>query len=380
MAMEPWVHVVGTGTIGEPLIGLLTECREPLGIGRVTFSKNRPTPDDVEKIRMMVQHGAGLCVPPEVADEKTGVRRPGSEAFTAAGYPEPVMLTPTAVDRADVIVDCTPEGKGLAHRTEWYAPRVARDPSFRGAIAQGSEFGFGKPYAYRINEAALRPGEDRFLQVVSCNTHCIAAILHAITQGRIDLIARAHATCIRRASDVSQRGGFIAGLEIGKHDDPRFGTHHARDVHSLFATLSPDALGVPNDPHIRSSAVKAPTQYMHVIAMAMTIRGGLDRDDVLRRLEASPTIALTVMKDAARIFHHGREYGFRGRLYNQAIVNPSTVWAHGDHDETEVLLEAFTPQDGNSLLSSVAAVAWLLDPEQFERRIECVKRYLVRKI
>ena len=36
------VHVVGTGTIGEPLIGLLCDFKEDLGIDEVSFHKNPP--------------------------------------------------------------------------------------------------------------------------------------------------------------------------------------------------------------------------------------------------------------------------------------------------------------------------------------------------
>ena len=46
-----YVHVVGTGTIGEPLIGLLCEFREQLGIEEVSFNKNRPTVGDRPKVR-----------------------------------------------------------------------------------------------------------------------------------------------------------------------------------------------------------------------------------------------------------------------------------------------------------------------------------------
>ena len=36
------VHVVGTGTIGEPLIGLLCDFKDELGVDEVTFHKNTP--------------------------------------------------------------------------------------------------------------------------------------------------------------------------------------------------------------------------------------------------------------------------------------------------------------------------------------------------
>ena len=40
--MKKIVHVVGTGTIGEPLIGLFTDFREKLGFDEVTFHKRTP--------------------------------------------------------------------------------------------------------------------------------------------------------------------------------------------------------------------------------------------------------------------------------------------------------------------------------------------------
>ena len=49
--------------------------------------------------------------------------------------------------------------------------------SVRGFLAQGSEDGFGKKYARGINDNALVEGEDKFIHVVSCNTHNIASII-----------------------------------------------------------------------------------------------------------------------------------------------------------------------------------------------------------
>ncbi|MBI4142882.1 hypothetical protein HY480_03350 [Candidatus Uhrbacteria bacterium] len=388
--MGNWVHVVGTGTIGEPLIGLLTKRREELGIATVSFSKNRPTSEDVGKVEKMVRRGARLCVLPEIA-ANGGPLQSGPRAFEQAGYPKPTMLTPEAIAGADVIMDCTPEGRGIAHKAEWYAPRAARDPNFRGAIAQGSEFGFGKPYAYRINETALERGTDRFIHVVSCNTHNIAVLLRALGGTQLERLAEASFTCIRRASDVSQRGGFIAGIEAGTHEDAHFGTHHARDAYALLSTLFASeehrdaVLGAPTTPRILSSACKAGTQYMHVIHADLLLRGRWSHDEIVDRLDGIPTIALTEFFDTPRVFAVGRDYGFRGRLFNQTVVNPKTVAVFPSHDpvfghRTRIHLWSFTPQDGNSLLSSVAAVAWLLDPETFEQRIECVKKYLMRRI
>ena len=44
---------------------------------------------------------------------------------------------------------------------------------------QGSETDFGKRYARGINDSALVQNEDRFIQVVSCNTHNLSSIVMA---------------------------------------------------------------------------------------------------------------------------------------------------------------------------------------------------------
>ena len=45
------VHVIGTGTIGEPLVGLLAIHREEFGIDEVTFHKNMPYSHDRQRSR-----------------------------------------------------------------------------------------------------------------------------------------------------------------------------------------------------------------------------------------------------------------------------------------------------------------------------------------
>ena len=56
------VHVVGTGTIGEPLIGLLCDYRDQLGIDNVSFHKNTPLLTDRSKVIDLVHRGARLAV------------------------------------------------------------------------------------------------------------------------------------------------------------------------------------------------------------------------------------------------------------------------------------------------------------------------------
>ena len=62
------VHVVGTGTIGEPLIGLLCDFKEDLGIDEISFHKNTPLTTDRSKVRSLMSRGARLTTHEERID------------------------------------------------------------------------------------------------------------------------------------------------------------------------------------------------------------------------------------------------------------------------------------------------------------------------
>ena len=55
MTVKSVVHVIGTGTIGEPLIGLLTDMKKQFGLDEVTFHKRTPLKTDRSKVREL-QH------------------------------------------------------------------------------------------------------------------------------------------------------------------------------------------------------------------------------------------------------------------------------------------------------------------------------------
>jgi len=65
MAKKNTVHVVGTGTIGEPLIGLFTDYKNKWNIDEVTFHKRTPSADDRAMVQFLIDRGARL-----VADEE----------------------------------------------------------------------------------------------------------------------------------------------------------------------------------------------------------------------------------------------------------------------------------------------------------------------
>jgi glyceraldehyde-3-phosphate dehydrogenase (NAD(P)) len=48
--------------------------------------------------------------------------------------------------------------------------------------------------------------------------------------------------------------------------------------------------------------------------------------------------------------------------------------------EREVVAMCFTPQDGNSLLSSIAATLWFLDAGSYEERLKALQPYFFNEI
>ena len=102
------VHVVGTGTIGEPLIGLLCDFKDQLGIDEVTFHKNTPLTTDKSKVVNLInKRGARLTTHENKFD---GFNNIGLKAeFT----------TEEAIDRASVVIDCTPKGFGHDNKNKY---------------------------------------------------------------------------------------------------------------------------------------------------------------------------------------------------------------------------------------------------------------------
>lgn len=355
MSRDRKVLVVGTGTIGEPLIGLLTRYKKELGIDDVLVHKRTPLLTDRSKVVDLVNRGAKLVTD---ADRQDGFAKMGLK---------PAFETHEALDAASVVIDCTPAGNQM--KLDLYNQYAPNTELF---IAQGSEYGFGKMYARGINDRALIHGEDKFVHVVSCNTHNISVLIErlALTDGQ-DNLKQGRFVCIRRANDLSQDDKFIPSPEVGKHKDEKFGTHHARDAFHLFKTL-----GLELD--LFSSALKVNTQYMHIIHFTLRLNKPTTMDSVLQRIEECDRIASTYKTTANSVFSFGRDHGFFGRILNQTVIPIETLTlAENGH---EVIGYCFTPQDGNALLSSIAATCWALDPGDYEKRIQPLKTFFFSEV
>tara|TARA_B000000557_G_scaffold234986_1_gene210453 strand:- start:459 stop:1523 length:1065 start_codon:yes stop_codon:yes gene_type:complete len=341
------IHVVGTGTIGEPLIGLLCDYRDQLGIDEITFHKNSALKKDRSKVIDLLNRGARLA-----SDELK------EKDFRKLGM-DPDFETEQAIKRASVVIDCTPRGIGHENKAKYYEKF---SDSVKGFLAQGSEDGFGKKYARGINDSALDPNE-KFIQIVSCNTHnmsCITKTL-ALSEDSDNLIEGKY-VCIRRANDISQPDSFIPAPQVGIHNNSKFGSHHAADAHGLFSTLGMDL-------NLFSSAMKVNSQYMHILWFTLKVKEPTSLEIVKEKLRNNDHVALTTKDMTSTVFSFGRDHGHYGRIMNQTVVVEQSLNVRNEHEITGF---CFTPQDGNSILSSISAAEWILYPHSYEDKIQCL--------
>lgn len=349
MASKRAVHIIGTGTIGEPLIGLFADRKDQLGFDEVTFHKRTPLLTDKTKVTSLIRRGARLACDDAA---RKGFRDLGIEA---------TYEHHEALRQATVVIDCTPSDVGLQNKKEIYEKYADNTLGF---IAQGSEFGFGKMYARGISDRILQHGVDQFIQVVSCNTHNLAVLIDLIgLRDGADNFESGRFLCIRRANDISQDTSFVPSPQVNRHKDERFGTHHARDAWHLFKQNG-------HDLNLFSSALKVNSQYMHAVHFNIRVKRPTSVDAILGALKMDDRIALTHKQSANSVFSFGRDYGHYGRILNQAVLVVPTLTVHDRH---EVVGFCFTPQDGNALISSVAAATWFVYPESYESKLNCLK-------
>jgi glyceraldehyde-3-phosphate dehydrogenase (NAD(P)) len=349
------VHVVGVGTIGEPLIGLLCDAQDDLGIDEVTFYKHTPVIEDRPKLKGLINRGANLAVSENKKNE-----------FEDMGI-DPTYEAEEAIKRASVVIDCTPKGTGLNNKEKYYNKYKNKT---KGFLAQGSEFGFGKMFAVGINDEAITP-KDKFIHVVSCNTHNIAVLINTLgIDGKKNNLKEGRFLCIRRANDISQVKSFIPAPEVGSHKDSKMGTHHAVDVYHLYRTLGIDL-------NVFSSALKVNSQYMHSIWFDLKLNNRVTKDDAIQKFIDNPRIAVTQKKSSNLVFSFGRDHGHYGRILDQTVVVLPTIHVLNDN---EVIGFCFTPQDGNSILSSITATERFLFPDEYEEKLSFLGAFLLQEV
>ncbi len=359
---HPWVHIVGTGTIGEPILYLFLETQKDLGLETVSFHKKRPLPEDTPKIKKLMARGARLVVD-----------RDQYGKFIALGT-IPYSIHEAALESADIVIDCTPNGNELKY--EHYLKLSGKYPK-KGFIAQGSEENFGIPFAWTINDKAMMP-EHRYLQVVSCGTHQLVCLLFTLlfSHEESDNLRYGKFFIARRGSDISEdRLNPGVEAEAFKKKYEPYGTHQGYDAARVIKTIYGELANIP----IHSQIIKVPTQYMHTMLFDIELKKPMRRETALARLKSNPLIVFTKLKSNNRISDRARNASpIRGRILNQTVFYKDSFDV--SPDGLHIRGTCFTPQDGNSLLSSMAATLWLLNPDTYKEKMKVFDKFLFSEI
>ncbi len=305
------VLVTGLGNIGTTLSSLLLYYREQLGIDEIVALKRTNTGWGASNHTPLIDRGLIL--------------------FPYAGEFE------AQARRADYVFETTANGVGMRMR-----PFYANLDNLRGVSAQGSETGFGLPFMSGINDSAVLG--ERYVQVVSCNTHGAAALLHGLSGGDLSSINHADMVVVRRSEDLGQHQRLVSGNVVSRHVDLSSGTHHGVDVKRLLATIGAEAPIITSD-------ITTPSQLLHSIRFMIEFNCPLTEDVVHKRISETNLLASTHKFDSNVIFEQGRRYGHAGRIYSPAIVVSNNMLI----DENTVRGWAFVPQEGNTLLSTIHA-------------------------
>ena len=176
--------------------------------------------------------------------------------------------------------------------------------------------------------------------------------------------------CIRRANDISQLTNFIPSPQVNLHIDHNYGSHHAADAASLFSTLG-------LDPNLFSSSMRVNSQYMHVLWFNIKLKEPTTLNEVKEKLYNNKFISMTNKDLTSRVFSFGRDHGHYGRIMNQSVVVEQTLNVRNDHEITGF---CFTPQESNSILSSISAAEWFLYPHSYQDKIQCLSKLFFNTI
>ena len=116
---------------------------------------------------------------------------------------------------------------------------------------------------------------------------------------------------------------------------------------------------------------------MHTLWFDLQLNFDTTLEEVKTALRANSRVAITGRRSVNQIFSFGRDHGFFGRIFSQTVVPLSTL---AMPNSRKVVGFCYTPQDGNSLLSSVAATLRFLDEKKLEERIDVLRPYIFREI
>lgn len=332
------VLVNGMGNIGTTIANLILTYQKDLQINQLYVAKRSFNQWNKVERDFLVEQGAIIC-----SHQQQNNLLTVAEILPSIHY----------------IFEATANGVGMSNK-----PNYEQLPNLKGTSAQGSEKGYGLPFMTGVNDAAIRG--QKFVNIVSCNTHGTAALLKTFCGNQLENLKQADVVVVRRSEDLGNHERLVTANVVARHLDEQAGTHHSVDVIDLYKTVGcPCAL--------TSSDITTPSQLMHSVRFNIELKYELERP-FQALITNQALMARTSKFDSNVIFELGRRYGFNGRIFSHAIIIDGNVLV----EKKRIKGWAFVPQEGNSILSTLHAYLLQMELPNVENTMAKIKADLLR--
>jgi glyceraldehyde-3-phosphate dehydrogenase (NAD(P)) len=305
------IAINGYGTIGKRIADAVTAQDDMKIVGAV---KTRPS----FEAKVAIDRGFDLYAS---SSDKI-------EAFNKAGI-EISGTIEELLNKADLVVDCTPGGVGASYKDLYDKHNVK-------AIWQGGEdheiAGFSFNSEANYNDAI---GRD-FTRVVSCNTTGLTRALFPLDQTYG--IKKSRVTLMRRAADPGNiKSGPINAIVPNPISLP---SHHGPDVNSILPHIN-----------IATVAVKLSTTIMHFHALNVEMNRDFNPEDIVELYAGRPRIRFVSgadnIKSTAEVMELARDLGrSRSDMFENVIWKDSISKYQNElyffqaiHQESDVIPE-----------------------------------------
>ena len=115
---------------------------------------------------------------------------------------------------------------------------------------------------------------------------------------------------------------------------------------------------------------------MHTLWFNLAFKDSLELNDVLTELDKNEFLMSTEKLSSNKVFSFGRDHGYHGRLLSHGIIAIDSLHVK-DNNLTGY---CFTPQDGNSILSSIAATVRFLNPHSYQDKINSLGGFFFDRV
>jgi len=303
------VFVNGYGTIGSRIAKFIKDDPDIAITGIGKHSSN-------EKVQHVIDDGFSVFVPEKKIDS--------FKNYDISGTIESIL------DDCDLVIDASPEGKGLLNKKNMYEPKGVK------AIFQGGETIFNDKavadilFNSRVNYAEAF--NKKYVMQGSCNVTGMGRILNPLREKYSDKLDSFSVTLVRRWADLEQTDKQIVDT-IEMTEQP----HHGDDVKAYFG----------KDVPLFVRAIKVPTRQMHLHIIDIRFKNNpptLDEVNELFKNEYGIAILWTAKgtKDV-RDFAESTKFSFKdtNMLHihaNMTQINRDTVQLMYSDDQTGIVI------------------------------------------